>query len=327
MNPPPQRVPLANLPTPIHRLNRVSADLKIDLWIKRDDLTGFALGGNKARKLEYLSADILAARTTVVVGCGSTQSNFIRQLGAACVIHDIRCVAVVMDLPFPDNGVRPNKAHNAGGGNLVIDEILGVEIHRIPDAGWTVMEEHAALVANQLRASGETVYEIPIGGSTALGAYGFRQAGAEISEQTDAFDFIVTASSSGSTQTGLAHYYHGSETRVVGISCDPEPEIVDDLVSLAGDLDRLTGISCGLKKADFDFRLDFVGAGYGIASEDGDAAIRYLAQREGILLDPVYSGKAFAGLCSLARSGEIHGRVLFWHTGGMPALFTSPTVD
>jgi len=296
--------------------------LGIDLWIKRDDLTGFALGGNKARKLEYLMADVVDERADVVVTCGSVQSNFIRMLGAACATLGIRCRAVMMHLPFPDNGLRPAGNHEKWGGNLVIDEIIGVESVIIPDGGWSEMEAEAARQANKLRAEGNRVYEIPIGGSTPLGAFGFRQAGAELSTQSEPFDYVVTASSSGSTHTGLAHFFHGSATRVIGISADPEPEIVDEMTVLAQGLDALTEEAKKLSPADFDFRLDYVGPGYGVPSEDGQIATEYLARREGILLDPVYSAKAFAGLLDLAKRGKIEGRVAFWHTGGMPALFT-----
>lgn len=307
-------------PTPIHRLPRLSDDLGIDLWIKRDDLTGFALGGNKGRKLEFLIADALARGAKTIVTCGSAQSNFVRQLAAACAIFNIRLVVVAMALPFEYArptvpGMRPD------GGNVLLDEILGAEIRVIPDATWDELFEETERVKRDLEAKGETVHSIPLGGSHPLGAYGFVEAAAEIDEQTRAFDAIVFASSSGSTHTGLQYALKGSRTRVVGVACDPEPNIREDLSRLAGQLDELLGTVVGLAAEDFELDDRFVGPGYGVPSPDGDRAIEIMSRREGIFLDPIYSGKAFAGLMKMALERSITGRVLFWHTGGVPALF------
>lgn len=324
----PKRLPLALLPTPLHRLNGLSEMLGVDLWIKRDDLTGFAMGGNKARKLEYLMAEIVESGYDAVVTCGSTQSNFVRQLGTACAMHGVACIAVVMDLPFPDGGEAPiylGGGHE--GGNLVLDQLANVQIDRIEDGPWSALELRAAMVSQDLRTKGHRVYEIPIGGSTPLGAFGFWKAGQELAAQADPFDFIVTASSSGSTQAGLGHYFHGSSTRVVGVSADDEPEIVDDIVTLARGLDRLTGQDKRMSKSDFDFRLDYAFPGYGVPSMETWDAIHLMLHREGIVLDPVYSGKAFFGLLHMVDQLGMQGRILFWHTGGMPSLFTHSHVD
>lgn len=316
--PEPRRIPLACLPTPLHRLDRASADLGIDLWIKRDDLTGFALGGNKGRKLEYLMGEALDQCAEVVVSCGSLQSNFIRQLGAACSALGLRCAAVGMHLPYDPPAGKPEGGIGDKGGNVLLDEILGVDLRRMPDGDWMDLFAAAHALAEEYRRAGKRVYEVPVGGSSALGAYAFARAAEEVGGD---FDFVVTASSSGSTQVGLHSGFIGTRTRVIGIACDPEPELPNDLAALAGDLDRLTGRSLGLTPSDFDFRLDWVGPGYGVPSPEGNAAISYLARTEGVFLDPVYSGKAFSGLMALARSGALTGKVLFWHTGGTPALF------
>lgn len=316
------RQPLCCLPTPVHRLDRLSAELGIDLWIKRDDLTGFAAGGNKGRKLEYLLPAIQAEGATAVVACGSTQSNFIRQLGVACSVIGIRCVAVTMATPYPDGGERPILAKSLAGGNRVINDLAGVEVTEIPDGGWTELELAAKAQAETLRRTGETVYEVPIGGSTGLGAYGFLMAGQELSGQLDGVDAVVTASSSGSTQTGLTAWFAPLGVRVVGISADPEPEIADEMAALSEDLARVSGEPLARQAEDFEFRLDYVGPGYSIPSEAGEAAMRRLLKTEGILLDPVYSAKAFAGLLDLVEQGDVTGRVVFWHTGGTPAAFT-----
>ncbi len=313
-------IPLVLLPTPLHRLNRLSEEYGADLWIKRDDLTGFAFGGNKGRKLEYLLAEAIATGADTIVTCGAAQSNFIRQLGAACAMYGLTCVAAVMALPFEDD--KPiGSGLCASGGNVCLDRILGVELTVFDDGTWEQLYEEADRIVRQREASGRVVYQIPIGGSSPLGAYAFTQAALEIQEQSPPFDWIVMASSSGSTQTGLSWAFHGQATQVLGVACDPEPEIVEDFARLADDLDRLLSTGKGLTAQDFMMDFRFVGPGYGVPSEEGDAAIELLARKEGIFLDPIYSGKAFACLLHRLREGSLTGRVLFWHTGGTPSLF------
>ncbi len=320
----PSRVPLCSLPTPLHRLPRASRDLGVDLWIKRDDLSGFAGGGNKGRKLEFLIAQALDEKAEVIVSAGSTQSNFLRQLACACRMFDIRCVAAAMELPYDKGAGKPVGRSVANNGNRVLDELFGLEMRVFPDDDWEVLDAHVQAIAEKLRGQGLRVTVLPTGGSTPLGAYGFFLAGQELEAQTrDPFEAIVLPTSSGSTHAGLGYYFHGKPTRVVGVSCDPEPELSVELWRLAGGLDSITGLDRMMVREDFDFRLGYVGAGYGVPSESGDAAIEYLIKQEGILLDPIYSGKAFAGLLDLVRKGELSGRVLFWHTGGLPTLFAT----
>lgn len=315
----PARIPLAVLPTPIHRLDRVSRDLGIDLHIKRDDLTGLALGGNKARKLEYLLADAIAREADVVITCGGVHSNFIRQLGAACGMCSLRCAAAVMDLPYE---FEPCSADRLAPdrGSPTIDRILGIDLRHHPDGTWEQLYALAEDLAAEFEASGNKVYRIPVGGSAALGAFAFYKAADEVRSFAQQFDWIVTASSSGSTQTGLTYAFAGTRTEVMGISSDPEPELVNDFVKLGRDLVPLIGVPV-LPSSAFHLNVDHVGPGYGVPSQAGNEAIAYLARTEGILLDPVYTGKAFAGLARLAKDGTIGGKVLFWHTGGVPALF------
>ncbi len=315
----PARVPLAAFPTPLHRLDRASGDLGLDLFIKRDDLTGLALGGNKARKLEYLLAEALAQNADAIVTCGGIHSNFIRQLGAACAMCSLKCAAAVMELPF-ELEAPPGRRLNPERGSPQIDRLLGVDLRLHPDGCWDQLYRLAEELAREYESSGAKVYRIPVGGSAPLGAYAFHKAADEVKATSLEFDWIVTASSSGSTQTGLTYAFAGSPTKVLGISADPEPEIVNDLHRLGEGLAQLMG-TVPLPVRDFAVNLDFVGDGYGIPSPDGNEAIRYLARREGVLLDPIYTGKAFGGLMSLARQGYLGGRVLFWHTGGVPALF------
>lgn len=323
----PSRVPLIQAPTPVHRLDRMSERLGIELWIKRDDLTGFALGGNKGRKLEYLIAAAIDQGADAVTSCGSAQSNFVRQLGGACARFGLRCGAAVMDKPFDGAAGKPPDTHlPPSGGNALVDEILGVDVRHHPDGTWEALYDHAEALAREYEAEGLNVYRIPIGGSSPLGAYGFLKAAEELNSQAGPFDTIVVASSSGSTHSGLTYAYHGLPTRVVGISADPEPELPLEFAELCAGLDALLGESRNVQPADFDLRLDWVGPGYAVPSAEGNAAILEMARAEGIFLDPVYSGKAFAGVIGLARRGELTGRTLFWHTGGAPSLFAVRTL-
>lgn len=297
---------------------RLSADLGIDLWIKRDDLTGFGGGGNKGRKLEFLMPQVVASGADVVVTCGATSSNFVRQLGAACAMLGLGCEAVVMDAPFEPGFPRASAPPLAEGGNEVLNDLFGVVRHRLPDGSWDELFEGAAHHAAALRGRGRRVFELRIGGSSAEGAYAFALAANEI---PDGFDWVVVASSSGSTLAGLAPTLQTRGMRVVGISADPEEENRDDVLRLAREATARFGLP---SLTSIDLRFDYVGEGYGVASDAGQAASRQMARREGIVLDPVYSAKAFAGLLDLVARGELTGRGLFWHTGGLPSVFGHP---
>lgn len=319
--PTPERINLIQSPTPLHRLHFLSEELGIDLWIKRDDLTGFAGGGNKGRKLEYLLADTLSRRADTVVACGAAQSNFIRQLAAACSLYKIRCEAVVMDVPYDAAVDKPiQQGLLPTNGNIALDNLFGVHLHHVEDDDWQVLYDRAESEARYLESQGHSVYRIPVGGSSALGGYAFFEAAQEIARQAPAFDFIVTATSSGSTQAGLSYGLRGSKTKLIGIGADPEPDLIEDVLRVSVGLSELLQTDM-LKESDFDVRLDWAGEAYGVPSAEGNSAIQHVAQNEGILLDPIYTGKAFAGLLDLAHQGHLHGRVLFWHTGGVPALF------
>ena len=313
------RYPLVQLPTSLHRLNRLSQHTGLDLWIKRDDLTGLALGGNKGRKLEYLIADALTEDADTVVTCGSSQSNFIRQLGAACAITGLRCAAAVMDHPA-EPGYETQVPAEAEQGNWLLDDLLGVDLRLMKNGTWDQLADGANDLAKELENEGRRVYRIPVGGSSVLGAYAFFQAAQELN-WADQFDALVTASSSGSTQVGLAYAFYGAPPRVIGMACDPEPELKDDLTKLAYELEQIMEMNRPIDGRYLELNFNHVGAGYGIPDQSTWEAIETMAQLEGIFLDPVYSGKAFAGLLSMAKARELRKRVLFWHTGGIPALF------
>ena len=324
----PTKLSLCLLPTPMHRLEGMSAWLGLDLWIKRDDLTGFALGGNKGRKLEYLLAEALAQNAHAVVTCGAAQSNFVRQLGAACAIANLKCAAAVMDLPYEVEPLAPpgQRGRDEGSrgrlsptvGNPQLDRLLGVDLRHHPDGSWETLDAYAEALAQEYEAKGERVYRVPLGGSSPLGAYAFYAAAGEVGPT---FDWIVTASSSGSTQTGLAYAYHGTRTKVLGVCSDPEPEIAHDFAELGYRLRDLLPLPYSLPPEAFRLDFDHVGPGYGLPSEEGDRAIERVARADGLFLDPIYSGKAFAALIDLAERGDVQGKVLFWHTGGIPTLF------
>ena len=319
-----RRIELICSPTPLHPLPRASADLGIDLWIKRDDLTGFAGNGNKGRKLEYLLADVLASGKKKVVTLGSTQSNFVRQCAAACAMNGIEFHGVVMDWPYPDEPrkTKPDNWPDATSetGNLLLDRWLGAKVHRLPDGTFEELESHARKIAES-----EDAYFIPGGGSCGIGALGFIAAANELMMQDPNFDVVVSASGSGGTQTGLTYAFAraGHGKRHIGVCTDDEPEMVHDFAAIAAEIDDIFGDPLRLAASDFDLRLDYCGRGYGVPTDEATDAIRYLARREGIFLDPVYTGKAFSGVMDMARKGELSGRIVFWHTGGFPGLFAT----
>lgn len=306
------RFPLAQLPTPLEPLPRLGGVLGIpSLWIKRDDQTGLALGGNKTRKLEFLIADAIARGADVILTAGAAQSNHCRQTAAAAVRAGIPCELILGGAP-PD---APN-------GNLLLDELLGARIH------WTTREkrpEKMEEVAADFRRRGKNPYVIPVGGSNAVGAQGYVLAMKELMEQCRAAHFmpdrIVVASSSGGTQAGivLGAKLFGYEGAVIGVSIDKGergPERYEaELAVLANATAEVMQVRERLTAEDFTVDYGYLGAGYGVVGEVERTAIARMARHEGILLDPVYTGRAFGAVQAGAD------RVLFWHTGGAAALF------
>jgi len=308
--------PLILKPTPCHRLERASEALGIDLWIKRDDLTGFALGGNKGRKLEYLIQAALDEGADTIVTCGARQSNFVRQLAAACAIAELRCVAAVMDQPY-EPGHQVPQVQFTGRGNEVLSDLFGAKIVRFENGSWEDLFARAADLAESERQSGHVVHHLAVGGSGALGAYAFFVA----ADEAPHHDVLITASSSGSTHAGLHIAFRDFPNQVIGIACDPEEDLRNEIARVGADLCAILGQEPP-SPDEYDLRRDYVGPGSGVPSEAGEEALQWLAHQEGILLDPVYSAKAFSAVLDLARRGELEDQtVLFWHTGGVPALF------
>jgi L-cysteate sulfo-lyase len=318
------RIPMAFLPTPVHALPRLGALLSdevqvpassFQLLIKRDDLTGLAGGGNKTRKLEFLMADALAQDADTVLTTGAIQSNHCRQTAAAAARAGLECHVVLSGTPPP----QPI-------GNLLLDHLLGAKIH------WTTRESRSPRLAElteELRASGRRPYPIVLGGSDPVGASGYALALEELWEQARALDLrldaIVFASSSGGTQAGLmaGAWALGWEVPLLGISVDePEGKLKAHVADLATRTARHLGRPHEFDASDVRVNAEYLGGGYAVMGDLERHAIRLMAQTEGILLDPVYTGRAFGGLLDLIRRGAFAGEqnVLFWHTGGTPAL-------
>lgn len=313
----PSRVTFAHLPTPVEKLERLSKHLGgPELMIKRDDQTGLALGGNKTRKLEFLTADALAQGCDHLITTGGPQSNHCRQTAAAAARLGMGCSLVL-------RGNAPVRFT----GNLLLDQLLGAHLY------WTGERptgEVMAEVADEVRAMGRKPYVIPLGGSNVMGATGYVLAMQELTEQLSTqhlnVDFIVFASSSGGTQAGmvLGAQAFGFRGRILGISIDRP---ADELKMQAAALATATATHLDLKTTSIhdsvEVNDDYLGEGYGVLNDVDREAIRLTAQMEGILLDPVYTGRAMGGLIDLIRWGAFTRRqtVLFWHTGGTPALF------
>jgi D-cysteine desulfhydrase family pyridoxal phosphate-dependent enzyme len=311
------RSSIAHLPTPIHPLPHLSTRLGgPKLWTKRDDQTGLAFGGNKVRKLEFLLGEALARQADTLITTGAPQSNHARQTAAAAASAGLKCALVLSGNPPADVT-----------GNILLDRLLGADIiwaglRPTPD----VMDE----VADELRARGKRPFVIPLGGSTATGALGYVNAMHEFIRQCRdmelRFDAIVFPSSSGGTQSGMVVGARmvGYDGRIIGISVDhPTGECQQTFAPIANATAAKLGLSMSIDASDFDVRDDYLGAGYAVMGEAEREAIRLAAESEGLLVDPVYTGRGLAGLIDLIRKGEFKPaeNVLFWHTGGGPALF------
>jgi D-cysteine desulfhydrase len=306
------RISLAALPTPVQELPRLSSMLGRRLLIKRDDLTGLAFGGNKTRKLEFLLGDAIQQNADTLITTGAPQSNHCRQTAAAAARAGMRSVLVLAGEKQAD-----------ASGNLLLDALLGA------DLVWTgdrPRDEVLQETFERERLAGRKPYLIPYGGSNPFGVAAYALAVRELIEQNIRPDWIILASSSGGTQTGLllGCALFNLKTRIHGISVDPKAEmlrkIILALMAQAGKALQIPeSVSAGLISVDDRF----LGDGYGKIGLREKEAITLFARREGILLDPVYTGRAAGGLLEMIRRGEIapDETTLFWHTGGTPALF------
>ena len=317
------RAPLAHLPTPLEPLAALSRHLGgPNLYIKRDDCTGLATGGNKTRKLEFLMGDALAQGADTVITAGAVQSNHTRQTAAAAAKLGLSCEHVLLRSAHGNN---PEYVH---GGNVLLNRLLGAELHYL-DVGGDVAAAMEAR-AEAVRARGGKPYVIPVGGSNPIGALGYIAAAAELEAQADArgfqIDHVVTATASGSSQSGLVVGLLGTSRapRAIGVNVYMDDAVVAAHVrEVAVAAAELVGIAGGLPDDAIVLNGDYRGAGYGEPTDEMVAAVALMASHEGILLDPVYTGKAFAALVGLVRGGHFQpsDNVVFLHTGGVPELF------
>jgi D-cysteine desulfhydrase family pyridoxal phosphate-dependent enzyme len=307
----PGRIPLAHLPTPVEPLDRLSEWLGGPrLLVKRDDQTGLALGGNKARKLEFLCAEARAQGCDTLVTGGGTQSNHARMTAAAANRLGLECHLAVAG----DPGGTPS-------GNLLLDLVLGARVHFTGARDYYEIERAITELAELLSSQGRRPYAIPIGGASVTGALAYLVAAGELLGQVpDGVDWVVVADGSGGTHAGLLAGLEG-RARVLGVDVGTRPDLDERVPELA----TRAALAAGRAEPRAEAVIDHghFGAGYGKPTPGCLEAIRMAARLEGLLLDPVYTGKAMAGLLCWARQGRFaQGEtVLFWHTGGAPALF------
>jgi L-cysteate sulfo-lyase len=292
------------------------------LWIKRDDCTGLAGGGNKTRKLEFLIADAIRQGADTVITQGATQSNHVRQTVAIATKLGLASHVILEDRTGSRNS---EYQHN---GNVFLDRLLGAEISRV--AGGTDMDGAMEELAGQLRSEGRRPYIIPGGGSNAIGALGYVNAALELVAQANdrglRIDRLVHATGSAGTQAGLVAGLAAMNTAipVLGIGVRAPKDIQEGKVfRLAEETAELIGAPAAVRREQVMANCDYVGEGYGISTGGSIAAIEVFARREAILLDPVYSGKGAAGLIDLLQRGEFAAdeNIVFLHTGGSQALF------
>jgi D-cysteine desulfhydrase family pyridoxal phosphate-dependent enzyme len=307
------RLRFAHLPTPIEAMPRLSQALNgPDLIVKRDDQTGLAFGGNKTRKLEFLLAEAQAGGADTLITAGAVQSNHCRQTAAAAAKFGFDCVLVLTgDLPAQASA------------NLLLDQLFGAKIVKTDKS-----HREAALRSayDETVARGHKPYLVPYGGSNPTGVLGYVFAMQEFIEQHVKADWIVFASSSGGTQAGLVlgARLFGFSGRVLGISVDEPQAILQKRVAqLASDTSERLGPRFDFTPGDVLVNSDYAAPGYGVLTGAEREAVQLFASKEGLLLDPVYTGRAAAGLIGLIRNGAFQQgeTVLFWQTGGQPALF------
>jgi D-cysteine desulfhydrase len=300
---------VAATPTPVHPLPRLAKALGLEpeqLWVKREDLTGLAGGGNKARKLAHFLSEALSGGYRVLVTGGGPQSNHARMTAAAAAMNGLGCVLVLR---------RPETEDLSG--NLLLDRMLGARIHWVDPMPFARLNESIVEVA---AASAEKAFPIPIGGSSLPGAIAYAQVAQELSTQLH-FDLAVVANGSGGTQAGLAAGL-GDHARVAGVNVGAQDGIDAFVTDLAAQAAEHLGLPVPNGAAQIDH--GHIGQAYGVPTKECEEALLLVARTEGLILDPVYTGKAMAGLIAWARKGKLDGkRVVFVHTGGLPGLLSA----
>ncbi len=322
------RVKLCHAPTALESMPNLTRHLDAGphgsprLWIKRDDCTGVATGGNKNRKLEFLMGEAQAMGADHIVTQGAVQSNHVRQTAAVAAKLGLPCTAVL------EHRVQTNDPDYLEGGNVLLDHLMGIEIEFRP--GGTDMQKAIEEVGERLKSEGKTPYIIPGGGSTPTGALGYVNVAMELLAQANEMelriDRLVHATGSAGTQAGLVAGMAAlnAGVRVLGIGVrNPRPLQEANVRKLAEATLAKLGVATPLAADAVECNCDYVGAGYGIPTDGMVEAVRMLAKHEGIFLDPVYSGKGMAGLIDLIRKGAFKRdeNVIFLHTGGQVGLF------
>lgn len=312
------RIPLTITPTPIQQAPRFSEAVGgPEIYIKRDDNTGLALGGNKARKLEYLMADALAQGADVVLTEGGLQSNHARMTAAAACHLGLQAVLVLKGKEIPEYR-----------GNLIVDRILGAEIVLADPDGPLTRREVLLQKAEELKAQGMHPYVIPTGGSVGLGAMGYIRCAKEIIEESKAmgvaFDWIVHPIGSGGTQAGLlaGKELFGGHFQVLGIAADHE-DFAPEIHKIAREIGEILEFDFSIAPEEIHLNYDYYGPAYGVASPEAVEAMKLLARTEGLIVGPIYTGKALAGMLDLIKKGTFKTgeKILFVHTGGAPENF------
>jgi len=317
------RVSLAHLPTPLEHLPRLTAELGgPQIWVKRDDCTGLATGGNKTRKLEFSLAAAIEEGADTIVTVGALQSNHVRQTVAATCKLGLSCEVLL------EHRVQDPSDYYANSGNVFLDRLFGANLHEHP-AG-TDFDAAMQEVAEEVRSKGGKPYIVPGGASDKIGALGYVNCAFELLSQANdqglVIDHLITATGSAGTQGGLIVGLKAMNSNVpllgIGVSAAQEPQ-EEKVFELAVETADYIGASGVVKREDVVANCDYVGDGYGIPTESMNEAIIMLARTEGLLFDPVYSGKGLAGMIDLIRRGEYSDsqNIVFLHTGGSVALF------
>ena len=315
------RIRLAHLPTPLEPLPRLSEALGLDLWIKRDDCTGLAGGGNKTRKLEFLLGAAFEQEADTLVTQGAVQSNHVRQTAAVAAAHGLACEIIL------EERTGSKATDYVGNGNVLLDRLFGATIRTVP--GGTDMVAELEKTAAEVRARGGKPYVIPGGGSNPVGALGYVDCAREIVVQADEMDLevhrIVTATGSAGTHAGLVAglAVMGADIPVLGFGVRATKDRQEaNVFKLAEETAALLGQPGRVTREMVVADCDYVGEGYGLIDQGVIDALTLAARLDGIVLDPVYSGKAMKGLIALARAGRFKSEtVVFLHTGGAQGLF------
>jgi D-cysteine desulfhydrase family pyridoxal phosphate-dependent enzyme len=315
------RLELAKLPTPLDRAENLGKSLgNLDLWIKRDDLTGFGFGGNKVRSLEYLAADAMKKNSNILITGGSHGSNHVRTTMAVAAHLGLKGFAVL-------SGTRPSTKN----GNLLLDQLLGAKLIFTGDENRSNIDNFIEDEVKRLQSLDERPYLIRRGGVSSLGCIGYVSAAMEICSQLQNLnlkpDILLCATGCGVTQAGLLVGFKlmGLNCQIYGITVSrTRDECIAQIKQLIGETEETLGLNSKVPSNDIFVFDEYIGDGYTMPTSKGIEAIHLVAQTEGIFLDPIYTGKAMAGLTDLVKKGHIglDQKVIFLHTGGSPSIFS-----